>query len=884
MDYFDFVVDSITTRLLKAEIPATGESKIDSTQIVLSLLHALQDVNEESPLFQSPDHLVSTYRIDGDYVLFRQLMDDNFSATLKTVHPLVKETTDKTAKRPGIYDHDGLLAICDILLALSLPPRPFQAPVVFYAILNDPRLRITGDLARRNQMTCQSFTKKINALARSQGVPLPLQENIVTSPSDLIPTVAAVKRELSKLRKIAYLPISQSLDGSDPLKKDEDVLPPDEDDVIYSNDDAILKDQEHQRALQENDAYVTEMLRHSLTEREAKAQAARKSGAKVVEPVEDWDWLENGWPTSNAHWQNILSDIREMEIGFANDGADSKKEHTDIPLHCLDDLNDLWAQQSNPNFLNLKAVRSAEITLNSSRSLLVCGKSGVGKSLLIRQLVYRMNCGECQSRNLLHYHLYRLDPNAIFSGTVWRGQLEARIQTLLNFLKEPTHRGMILVFDDLSLLTGFGGSQADHNGMADLLTGPLANREITMVGCCSDEQFLWIGQHRPGFARCFSQVELQEPKDDVLLDIFRASVKSNEERTHLKGMAGLAEEILAKTKLLENGEANPAKGLKLIDRVFDFAQIAENGGTVDAGLLDRCIEDQYDLKIPRDPAKKTYQALRANLKGQDEAIDLVYQRLLGVSQGINSPDKPLLSLAFFGPSGVGKTETARIIAREFCGSERALVKIDAGQFNTAEDCDALFNGPNGGILINALRQNPRCCILIDEVEKAPKILAYNLMAMLDDGIVHDGYGRPQSAKGAIIILTSNCGGSYKVGEKKRHGFLEEQTKNADVEAKILASFPNEFLGRVDQVVVFHHLPKRVLEDLVKADLAKVQARSSAEIRRLPWSKADTAKVLAQSHVDEQGARAIEKSVEAVLMAKLFRSERSGDKGEPDGKA
>jgi ATP-dependent Clp protease ATP-binding subunit ClpA len=293
-------------------------------------------------------------------------------------------------------------------------------------------------------------------------------------------------------------------------------------------------------------------------------------------------------------------------------------------------------------------------------------------------------------------------------------------------------------------------------------------------------------------------------------------------------------------------------------------------------MLEAAVEEQYTLSLSKNAAEKTYRALKAALKGQDEAIEEVYEGLVGIEQGLSSPKKPALSLAFFGPSGVGKTETAKIIAREFCGSEKALVKIDAGQFNTPQDLDKLFDGHGGGILVSALQQNPRCCILIDEIEKAPAALAYNLMALLDEGIVRDSAGQPQSAKGAIVILTSNVGSDLEVGAVHQTGFTRESVTDDDVAKAIRGRFKNEFLGRIDKIVVFHHLQTSALEAIVEADVETLKAHSSAEVKELPWHKEDTAKVLAESDVKRQGARALEKNVSAQLLDRLFE-ERSAKK-------
>lgn len=585
---------------------------------------------------------------------------------------------------------------------------------------------------------------------------------------------------------------------------------------------------------------------------------------------------KSGQPKSrfeSDHWLAILRDIKQLEENFGHDGGDSSRHYEPGPVHFIKDLNIQSKGETGSYSLDEKALRSLEISMNSGRSLLLVGKNGIGRKSLVKELVHRMNAGTNLSSFFTDHHIYEIDANQLAGGTIWRGQFEGRVAKLVEFVEKPSHEGMVLYFPDASITIGLGaGSDNPMGGLSNGLTPALAERKITMLGCIDSVSYSRLLKQNSHFFNLFNLLNLQEPEGENLRAILKETMGKKMVETELKVAPDFLEDVIAMGKLLENGEANPAKGIKLIERAFDYALLM-GFSKVDRQVLEAEVAEQYSLQLSSDAALRTRNALRKALKGQDEAIEEVYQALVGVEEGVSSPEKPLLSLAFFGPSGVGKTATAKIIAKEFCGSEKALIKIDAGQFNTPGDYDRLFDGDGGGILINALQQNPRCCILIDELEKAPARFSYNLMALLDEGIVRDSSGRPQSAKGAIVILTSNVGAELEVGQYQRNGYTEKPIGKKDVISLIAGSFKSEFLGRIDRLVIYQHLSPKVYEEITLADVQAVKARSKEAIQNLLWTKEDTRSVLAHSDVLHQGARSIEKNVEAQLLEKLFSSKK-----------
>jgi ATP-dependent Clp protease ATP-binding subunit ClpA len=604
-------------------------------------------------------------------------------------------------------------------------------------------------------------------------------------------------------------------------------------------------------------------------------------------PENERNIIKNGWdeifsePKPVDHFNTIAEDLKSLEIDFANDSAEKNKPFNPVPHHVFEDFNALVSpiKDKEPIFSVKNAILSSQIALSSGRSLLLVGKSGIGKTQLAKELAREIETGEIACKSLLNKHIYAVDCESLVAGTIWRGQFENRLEKIIEFVKKPNHQGMILFFENVNLMLSLGKSQSDPNGMAEVLSGPLNAKELQIIACADEECALALKMEHPIFDRSCEKVYLQNRKKEDLRLILSSSIHALEERTGQKSAASLLEDVLKEGELLENGEANPAKDMGLLEGAFGYNALICHAPEVNLQVLSASIEARYDLNLQPNGAARTRDALHQSLLGEDEAIEKVYEHLLRIEMGMAAPNRPLLSLAFFGPSGVGKTETARIIAREFCGSDKALFKIDCGQFNTDQDCDYLFKGEKGtpGLLFRALMANPRCCILIDEVEKAVPALTYNLMAMLDDGMVRDFQGRVVSAKGAIIILTSNVGSSLKVGEKKQNGFLEEETKEEDVLNAIKSSFKKEFLGRIDDVVLYRHLSQGVLEEMVLWDVEELKANAAGAVQDLAWSKKDTQAVLEQSNTDEEGARSLKKNVQKALLEKyLLESKKEGD--------
>jgi MoxR-like ATPase len=573
------------------------------------------------------------------------------------------------------------------------------------------------------------------------------------------------------------------------------------------------------------------------------------------------------------HWSRILDDLDQLEVEFGNDSPDpsiSKDTNPLPPLHFISDMNNDMQGEDRAYFRDEEVLLNAEIALDAKDSLLIEGKSGVGKSQLVKELVVRMNNKAVKSEFLRKCHIYKINTNALSSNCAYVGQFEGRINSLLSFVRAPLHSGMILYFDELSLVMGLGNTDGrTHSAVNDYFKEPMSEGHVIVIGCCTPGESLEIQRLDPAFYRRFDTIAIQEISADKLRPLLEKEIEDKADLYSIKVSPNFAESVILMGNLLENGQANPAKDLKLVDRAFSYARLTDKKAGVNSEVLSKAIMGKYNLKIQENAALKTKEALLKALKGQEEPIDQVYEALLGIEQNLPRNNKPSASLGFFGPSGVGKTETARIIAQEFCGSANALVKIDCGQFNSATDIDYLFGGEQGGILIQALSLNPRCCLLFDEIEKAPDRLRTSVMAMLDDGIVKDLQGVPHSARGAIIILTSNVGASLHLGQQERNGLLKQEVTEANYFSALKESFFPEFLSRIDRKIFFNHLSNETLTALILQDVEEAKGRASKAILPLEWKEEDTLWVKRDADVETQGARAIESSVEKRLLS-LYR--------------
>lgn len=574
------------------------------------------------------------------------------------------------------------------------------------------------------------------------------------------------------------------------------------------------------------------------------------------------------------------------------------------------------------------------------------GEPGVGKTAIAEGLALKIVNGDVPSK-LMKYEIYLLDMTSVVAGTQFRGQFESRLRNIIEEVKKAGN--IILVIDEIHTIASAGDAEGGMNA-GNILKPALSKGEIQVIGATTIDEYRKYIEKDSALERRFQTVMVEEPSVEETIEILKGIKEYYEDYHKVK----ISDEIIRTSVILAERYIQdrflPDKAIDVIDEAASKVNL-ENKELIELIDVERELEkvraekeeaasnDDYqkaaDLKVaeiklttkldeltkssvkslePDDiaavienwtkiPVKHISQyeseklvdledRLHQGVIGQNEAVDSASAAIRRKRAGISLKRRPV-SLIFVGPTGVGKTELAKQIAREVFDGEEALIRLDMSEYMEKHSVSKLIGSPPGyvgydeaGQLTEKIRRKPYSVILLDEIEKAHQDVFNMLLQILDDGRITDSHGRVVSFENTIIIMTSNAGSDRRSNVV---GFNEdEEAVGIKIDRALKDLFRPEFLNRVDETVIFKELKKDELIkiiDLMLKDLydGLVEKDISMEV---------TAKakefVLENSYNKTYGARPmrryIEKHIEDKLAQMIIRNEiKSGDKVKADVK-
>jgi len=470
---------------------------------------------------------------------------------------------------------------------------------------------------------------------------------------------------------------------------------------------------------------------------------------------------------------------------------------------------------------------------NKSNPVLL-GEAGVGKTAIVEALAIKI-ATEQAPKPLANVKILSLNLASLNAGTRFRGDIEERIQDLIDTLLE--NPDYILFIDELHML--YNDNSNDGNVLPNILKPYLARGEIKVIGATTFDEYRKTIEKDKALLRRFQSIKVEEPNKEAVLKILQ-SLKPIYEAFH---KVKISDEILSNMIDLAgryfSNRHNPDKTLDLLDESLSLAK-KNNSRVLHATHIRQAIASQTNIKnaecLSPQNINGMVRIIKREIIGQDEAIDKV-AKILRRKLLVKEESQPLGSFIFMGPTGVGKTELARQLARNFTGSENDLIRFDMSEFTNRESMARLVGAPagyvgydDGGNLTEAIRRNPHSVILFDEIEKAHTSVYNLLLQILDTGLLSDAKGNKVSFRNAVIVLTSNLG-SEKVYRKASLGFGDSQNKN--VKAKALSDdakkslekiMKKELMNRFDDIVVFNPLSTEVKKKIIKKLLNDLSSR------------------------------------------------------------
>ncbi|MBI3188461.1 MAG: ATP-dependent Clp protease ATP-binding subunit ClpA [Gammaproteobacteria bacterium] len=506
---------------------------------------------------------------------------------------------------------------------------------------------------------------------------------------------------------------------------------------------------------------------------------------------------------------------------------------------------------------------------------LLVGEAGVGKTAIAEGLAKKIVDGEVPEI-LSGCTIYSLDLGALVAGTKYRGDFEKRLKGVLRQLqKDP---GAILFIDEIHTLIGAGSASGGVMDASNLIKPLLASGELKCIGSTTYQEFRGIFEKDRALTRRFQKIDVEEPSVPDTVEILKG-LKRNFEEHHnvkysnnaLKAAAELSERYITDRFL-------PDKAIDVIDEAG--ANHRMNNTTGKQKIINVHDIENIVAKIARIPAKTVSSSdadvlknLDRNLKlvvfGQDEAINAMADAIKMVRSGLGNPDKPIGSFLFAGPTGVGKTEVTKQLAKAM-GIE--LIRFDMSEYMERHTVSRLIGAPpgyvgfdQGGLLTDAINKHPHAVLLLDEIEKAHPDVFNLLLQVMDHGALTDTNGRKSDFRNVIIIMTTNAGAQL-IG-RRSVGFTEQE-HDTDAMEEIKRMFSPEFRNRLDGIIQFKSLDERTITNVV--DKFIIELEHQLEEKRVSMMVDDKARRwLAKKGYDpKMGARPMARVIQDHLKRAL----------------
>lgn len=568
------------------------------------------------------------------------------------------------------------------------------------------------------------------------------------------------------------------------------------------------------------------------------------------------------------------------------------------------------------------------------------GEPGVGKTAIAEGLALKIINGEVPSK-LMSYEIYLLDMTSVVAGTQFRGQFESRLRSIIEEVKKAGN--IILVIDEIHTIASAGDAEGGMNA-GNILKPALSKGEIQVIGATTIDEYRKYIEKDSALERRFQTVMVEEPTIEETIEILKGIKGYYEEYHKVK----ITDDVIRTATVLAERYIQdrflPDKAIDVIDEAASKVNL-ENKELIELAKTEKDLDkirsekeeaasaDDYqkaaDLKVTEIKLTTKLDELKASsikyleaedvaavienwtkipvkhiseyeseklvdledrlhkgVIGQNEAVDAASAAIRRKRAGISLKRRPV-SLIFVGPTGVGKTELAKQIAREVFDGEESLIRLDMSEYMEKHSVSKLIGSPPGyvgydeaGQLTEKIRRKPYSVILLDEIEKAHQDVFNMLLQILDDGRITDSHGRVVSFENTIIIMTSNAGSDKKSNVV---GFNEEdEAVGIKIDRALKELFRPEFLNRVDETVIFKELKK---DELIKIiDLMLVDLSDGLKEKEISMEVSQEAKeyVLENSYNKAYGARPmrryIEKHIEDKLAQMIIKGEiKHGDK-------
>ncbi len=525
------------------------------------------------------------------------------------------------------------------------------------------------------------------------------------------------------------------------------------------------------------------------------------------------------------------------------------------------------------------------------------GEPGVGKTAIVWGLA-RLIVEEKVPERLRGAHIYQLDMGTLLAGTQFRGDFEKRIKQVMDGIMDEGDNNIVYI-DEIHTMVGAGATGGGAMDASNMLKPYLESGRIRFIGSTTYEELNRYVARSKGLTRRFQQIDIQEPSAEEAKNILRQLLPHYEEFHGVQYEQGAVDFAVEASARHINDRFLPDKAIDLIDEAGAAMEMEHDkhpiGRKEIADVLSKtCKVDALAVADKEDYAQLESLSARmlACIYGQDEAICQVVEAVQMSRAGLLDDNKPLASLLFVGPTGVGKTEVARTLARELGIS---LVRFDMSEYAEKHAVAKLIGSPagyvgyeDGGLLTDAIRKSPNCVLLLDEIEKAHQDIYNILLQVMDYARLTDNKGRQADFRNVVLIMTRNAGAQF--ASQSGIGFAHNVSRGEAMMKQVKKTFKPEFINRLSGTVVFHDMNKHMATLILKKKLRELDGKLAAKKVTMTLTEEAFEHLLKEGFIPEYGARemdrVISKRLKPLLMREiLFGSLRNGGEikiGSKDG--
>jgi ATP-dependent Clp protease ATP-binding subunit ClpA len=517
----------------------------------------------------------------------------------------------------------------------------------------------------------------------------------------------------------------------------------------------------------------------------------------------------------------------------------------------------------------------------SKNNVILVGDPGVGKTAIAEGLAFNIVNGAVPEF-LKNYTVYNLDISAMLAGSKYRGDFEERFKLVLAALQKKGKT--VLFIDEAHMISGAGSATNSANDLANMMKPALSKGNIKVVASTTWEEYRKHFEKDRALMRRFQRITVDEPTQEMSVQILKGIKKYYEDFHKVKIKDDAIQAAIKLSVKYQTDKKLPDKAIDLIDCACSRFNIKLAG--------DRVIgeeEIQFELsKMIQLPAEVIMESESSNLSnlmsnlqnevyGQDSAIETVVDKILVARAGLKSENKPVGSFVFMGPTGCGKTETAKSLSKHL-GVK--LLRFDMSEYQEKHSVSKLIGSPpgyvgfeeNAGLLITQIQENPNAVLLFDEVEKSHPDVTTILLQMMDNGFITGSNGKKADCRNIVLILTTNAGA--QASEKNHIGFGQQEKDYSDADIKKF--FAPEFRNRLDGIITFAKLSKETMIKIVGKFM--VELRDQVQEKGIKIKLRDEAVdwLVKQGFDSKMGARPLQRVIDKEIKRPLAKMMLFGD--------